>query len=116
MQNRILTSAAASIPSRDSATRFSTSGFFHETVYQYTISATSFVDTGGKFATSINNTSSTGEKFAAGVVDTCGKFATGVVDTSGKLPLVLLIPVMYLSNFRKKFVMTLMLFSGLVGR
>ncbi len=55
-------------------------------------------------------------KFAAVVVDTYGKFATGVVDTGGKLPLVLLIPVVHLSNFSKKFVMTLMFFSGLVGR
>jgi hypothetical protein len=45
------------------------------------------VDTGGKFATGINNTSEfggkTGSNFAAGVVDTVGKFATGVVDTGG---------------------------------
>ncbi len=40
---------------RDSATRFSTSGFFHELV----------------------------AKFAAVVVDTGGKFAAGVVDTGG---------------------------------
>ncbi len=51
--------------------------------------------TGGKFATGINHTSSsggkicprvvdTGGKFATGVVDTGGKFATGVVDTGGK--------------------------------
>ncbi len=42
------------------------------------------VDTGGKFATGINNTTETVAKFAAGVVDTGGKFATGVVDTGGK--------------------------------
>ncbi len=40
------------------------------------------VDTSGKFATGINNTSETGGKFAADVVDTGGEFATGVVDTS----------------------------------
>jgi hypothetical protein len=38
--------------------------------------AAGVVDTGGKFATSVN--------FAAGVVDTGGKFATGVVDTGGQ--------------------------------
>ncbi len=38
---------------------------------------------GGKFATGINNTSKTGGKFSAGVVDTSGKFAAGVIDTSG---------------------------------
>jgi hypothetical protein len=36
------------------------------------------------FATSINNTSENGGKFAAGVVDTGGKFAASVVDTGGK--------------------------------
>jgi hypothetical protein len=35
------------------------------------------------FATSINNTSETGAKFAPGAVDTDGNFAAGVVDTSG---------------------------------
>ncbi len=35
------------------------------------------------FATSINNTSKTGAKFAPGVVDIGGNFAAGVVDTSG---------------------------------
>jgi hypothetical protein len=45
--------------------------------------ATGVIDTGGKFATGINNTSKTGGKFAAGVVDADGNFATGVVDTSG---------------------------------
>ncbi len=35
------------------------------------------------FATSINNTSETGAKFAPVVVDTGGNFAAGVVDTSG---------------------------------
>jgi hypothetical protein len=39
--------------------------------------------TGGKFATSINNTSGIGGKFANGVVDTGGKFAADVVDTGG---------------------------------
>ncbi len=41
------------------------------------------VDTGGKFATSISDTSGTSGKFSAraidtGIVETCGKFATGV--------------------------------------
>ncbi len=56
--------------------------------------ATGVVDTGGKFATGINNTRENGGKichrcrwyrwqFAAGVVDTDGKFATCVVDTGG---------------------------------
>jgi hypothetical protein len=44
----------------------------------------SVVDTGGKFATGINNSSETGGKFAAGVVDTGGNFAAVVVDTGGK--------------------------------
>jgi hypothetical protein len=35
------------------------------------------IDTGGKFATGINNTSETSGKFAAGFIDTYGKFATG---------------------------------------
>ncbi len=39
------------------------------------------IDTGGKFATDINNTSCTSSKFSTGVVDTGGKFSTGVVDT-----------------------------------
>ncbi len=41
----------------------------------------SVVDTGGKFATGVNNA---GGKFATGITDTGGKFATGVVDTGGK--------------------------------
>jgi hypothetical protein len=36
------------------------------------------------FATSISNTSNTGGKFAAGVMDTGGNLATGVVDTVGE--------------------------------
>jgi hypothetical protein len=40
-------------------------------------------DTGIKFSTSINDTSGTGGKFTASVVDTGGKFATSVVDTDG---------------------------------
>ncbi len=65
-----------------------------------------FPDTVGKFATGIHNTSETGAKFAArvvdtggnfaGVVDTGGKFATGVVDTGGA-PLLANIS----ANFRK---------------
>ncbi len=65
--------------------------------------ATGVVDTGGKFADSINGTSGIGCKFAAGVVDTGGKFATGVVDTGGA-PWLANIS----ANFRKKFEMTLM--------
>ncbi len=41
------------------------------------------IDTGGKYAIVINNTSKLVAKFAAGVVDTGGKFAAGVVDTCG---------------------------------
>ncbi len=81
--------------------------------------AAGIVDTGGKFAAGINNTSETGGKicrrchwyrwqfatdvvdtggnFAAGVVDTGGKFATGVVDTGGA-PWLANIS----ANFRKK--------------
>ncbi len=44
--------------------------------------AAGIVDTGGKFATGINNTSKLVAKFV-GVVDTGGKLATGVVDTGG---------------------------------
>jgi hypothetical protein len=36
------------------------------------IFAAGVIDTGGKFATSINNTSETGGKIAAGVIDTGG--------------------------------------------
>jgi hypothetical protein len=44
--------------------------------------------TGGKFTTSINDTSRTGGKSSAGAidtcfVDTCGNFATGVIDIGG---------------------------------
>jgi hypothetical protein len=38
------------------------------------------VDTGGKIATSIINTSETSGKISCGVDDTSGKFATGAVD------------------------------------
>jgi hypothetical protein len=41
-------------------------------VANFATSSAGVVDTGGKFATSVN--------------DTSGKFATGVNDTSGKLP------------------------------
>jgi hypothetical protein len=41
------------------------------------------VDTGGKFATGINNISKTGGKICHSVVDTGGNFAAGVVDTGG---------------------------------
>jgi hypothetical protein len=42
------------------------------------------IATSAKFAIGINDTSGTGGKFTAGVIDTCGKFVTGVVDTGGK--------------------------------
>ncbi len=42
------------------------------------------VDTGGKFANVINDTSSTGAIFTTGIVDSGGKFSTCVVDTSSK--------------------------------
>jgi hypothetical protein len=45
--------------------------------------AAGIVDTGGKLATGVNNTSETDGNFAAGVVDTGGKFAAGAVDTGG---------------------------------
>ncbi len=54
--------------------------------------AAGVVDTGGKFATIINDTSVISGKFATGVVDIGGKFASldnggkfaaGVVDTGG---------------------------------
>ncbi len=59
--------------------------------YQF---ATNILDTGGKFATGINNTSGSSWKFTAGVVD--GKFATGVNNTGRKLPPVSLIKVVHL--------------------
>jgi hypothetical protein len=61
--------------------------------------ATGAVDTGGKFATDMNDTSGTSEKFTAGVVDTGG--APCLVNISSK--------------FFKKFEMILMLFSGAGG-
>ncbi len=42
---------------------------------------TAINDTGGKFATGINDTSANVASSSACVVDTGGKFATGVVDT-----------------------------------
>jgi hypothetical protein len=45
--------------------------------------AAGIVDTGGKFATGVNNTRELVAKFATGVIDTGGKFAAGVVDTGG---------------------------------
>ncbi len=50
------------------------------------MSASGIVDTGGKFATGINNTAVPVAKFDAGVIDTGGttsKFAAGVVDIGG---------------------------------
>jgi hypothetical protein len=42
------------------------------------------IDTGGKFATGINNPSwYWWQNFAAGVIDTGGKVATGVADIGG---------------------------------
>ncbi len=46
-------------------------------------------------------------KFTAGVVDTGGKFATDVIDTGGASGLAIIS-----ANFRKKFEITLILFSG----
>ncbi len=85
--------------------------------------------TTSKYATDVNNTSGTGGKifrqwrwylchwcrwyrrqFASSVFDTGGKFATGVVDTGG-VPWLVNIS----ANFRKKFEMTLVLFSGAWG-
>jgi hypothetical protein len=43
----------------------------------FATSSAGVVDTGGKFATSVNSTSG---KFATGINDTGGKFATGVVN------------------------------------
>ncbi len=45
------------------------------------LSAAGVVDTGGKFATIINDTSVISGKFATGVVDIGGKFAS--LDTGG---------------------------------
>jgi hypothetical protein len=43
---------------------------------KFPLFATGVIDTGGKFATGINNTRENDRKFAASVVDTNGKFAT----------------------------------------
>jgi hypothetical protein len=62
------------------------------------VSAAKIIDTGGKFATGINNTSETCGKIATVIVDSGGKFATGINNTSetgGKI-CVLLIPVVHL--------------------
>jgi hypothetical protein len=59
------------------------------------------------FATGVNDTSGTGGKFTASLVDTVGKFATcgldtsdkfaaGVVDTGANLPPMSLTPVVHL--------------------
>ncbi len=64
--------------------------------------STGVVDTGGKFATTINSTSRTGGEFAAGV-DTGGKFSTGVGDSGG---------ASWLCIFSKKFETVLMGYSG----
>jgi hypothetical protein len=53
-------------------------------------------NTGGTFATGVNNTRGTGGKICPGVVDTGGKFAAGVVDTGGNLPPVSLTPTVHL--------------------
>jgi hypothetical protein len=60
------------------------------------------VDTSGKFATGINNTSESGGKFSSGVVDTGGKFAVRVVVTVGE--------------FAKKFITVLMEYFGARGK
>jgi hypothetical protein len=58
--------------------------------------AAGIVDTGGKFATSINNISKAGGKICRRVVDAGGKNGAGVVDTAAILPPVLLKPVVHL--------------------
>jgi hypothetical protein len=66
-----------------------------------------------KFAAGVVDT---GGKFATGVVDTNRRqFATGVIDTGGKF-LWYTLTCEYLSEFSKKFEMTLMLFSGAWGK
>jgi hypothetical protein len=65
------------------------------------------------FATGVNNTSQTGGKFAAGVVDTGGNFSAGVVDTGGKFATGV---VEYLREFSKKFESVLMGYSGAGGK
>jgi hypothetical protein len=45
--------------------------------------AASVIDTGGKFAVGIKNTSSIDGKFAVGIVDANGKLSTCVIDTCG---------------------------------
>jgi hypothetical protein len=53
-------------------------------LYAAGVVAIGVVDTGGKFATGINNISKLVAKFAAGVVDTGGNFAADVIDTGDK--------------------------------
>ncbi len=55
--------------------------------------AASINDTGGKFATGINDTGANFATISPCAVDTGGKFATGVNDTDGKLPPVSTKPV-----------------------
>ncbi len=88
--------------------------------------AAGVVDTGGKFAAGINNTSKTGGKicrqccwyqckFAAGVVDTGGNFAIGVIET-GATGVADTLTCEYLREFSKKFETVLMGYSGAGGK
>jgi hypothetical protein len=54
------------------------------------------IDTRGKFATGVNNTSGSSCKFTASVVATVGKFATGVNNTRRKLQPVSVIKVVHI--------------------
>jgi hypothetical protein len=64
--------------------------------------ATGVIDTGGIFATGINNTRETGGKFAAGVVDTGYRWQTLTCE--------------YLREFSKKFKTVLIGYSGVGGK
>jgi hypothetical protein len=85
--------------------------------------ATGAIDAGGKFTASVIDTggkmppvSTTPAvlvtKFTTNVNDNCGKFASGVADTSKLCTLT----CKYLSEFSKKFEITLMLFSWTWGK
>jgi hypothetical protein len=84
--------------------------------------ATGAIDAGGKFTASVVDTCGNTPpvsmtpavlevKFTTNVIDNCGKFASGIVDTS-KLGT---LTCEYLSEFSKKFEMTLTLFSWIWG-
>jgi len=85
--------------------------------------ATGAIDAGGKFTASVIDTCGNMPpvsmtqavmvaQFTTNVIDNCGKFASGIVDTSKLCTLT----CEYLSEFSKKFEMTLTLFLEAWGK